>query len=297
MRIRLILTSIGLAMVLNSLAQSKLDSLIQLRKTDLIEGKLPTYYTPGHKEIALNFQKTISQAINYYETKYSKSFQVKLLVLDSAQWLREIYPYGFVFYSNGWIVMNTGMNYDNFKKIYGIESYYEQLDKELKRYKIGEVEMINSIFKIYSIHELGHYFIKSLSEAKSPDNWTNEFSATYFSYEFFVSKQPKELKAFELFSKVDKDYYLPKYSSIKDFNELYAGTGLENYLWYHSNFYFLAKALYNCRGIDFISIYEAEFPKNSNRKFSTDEIITVLDKDCKGLVRQWVTELESRTKN
>ncbi len=88
---------IGLVVTLNSIAQSKLDSLIQLRKTDLIEGKLLTYYTPGHKAIALEFQKTLSGAISYYENKYARTFQIKLLVLDSTQWLKEIYPFGFVF--------------------------------------------------------------------------------------------------------------------------------------------------------------------------------------------------------
>jgi hypothetical protein len=219
-----------------------------------------------------------------------------LAVLDSTQWLNEITPYGFVFYSDGWIAMNTGMNYKTFKNVYGLQSYYEQLDQELKRTKTNETEMINSILKVYSIHELGHYFISEISKAKSPDRWTSEFSATYFSYEFFRDKKPKELKPFELFSEVDKDYYSPKYSSIKDFNEKYDGTGLENYLWYHSNFYFLVKALYKCYGNDFISTYEAAFPKDSNKKLSTNEIIDVLDKDCKGMVRRWVTELEAKTK-
>jgi hypothetical protein len=293
---KITLTLIGVIIALTSITQSKLDSLISLRKTDVIEGKLLTYYTPGHRDIALEFQKIITDAINYYESKYSKQFQVKLIVLDSAQWLNEMVPYGFVFYNSDWLVMNTGMNYESFKKVYGAQSYYQQLDKELRKKRISELEMINSVFKAYGIHELGHYFINKLSNAKSPDRWTNEFIATYFSYEFFKNNKPKELKPFELFCSIDRDYYLPKYSTIKDFNDKYSGTGLENYLWYHSNFYFLAKALYTCNGKDFITMYESEFPKNPFSKLQTDEIITKLDKNCSGLVGQWVKELESKTK-
>src|SRR5215831_9581256 len=59
-------------------AQSRLDSLIGLRKTEFIDGKLPVYYTPGFREIALEFQKIVLAAIEYYEVKYSKQFNVKL---------------------------------------------------------------------------------------------------------------------------------------------------------------------------------------------------------------------------
>lgn len=296
MKLKLLVTLIGLVIGHNSIAQSKLDSLIQLRKIDLLEGKLPTYYTSGHKEIAQEFQNIISEAINYYEMKYSKTFQVKLVVLDSTQWLHEIYPYGFVFYSSNWIVMNTGMDYDSFKKVYGVQSYHKQLEMELKKTKISASEMIISFFKVISIHELGHYFIEKLSDTKPPDNWTSEFIATYFSYEFFLNKQPKDFKAYELFFKLVKDYYSPKYSSIKDFNQKYAGVGLENYLWYHSNFNFLVKTLYKCQGKNFISTFELKFPKSTTNKLSTDEIINILDKNCKGQVRQWVTNLEATTK-
>jgi len=296
MKTKIQLTIIGLIVSICSIAQSKLDSLINLRKTDKLEGRLQTYYTPGNRDITLEFQTVVTDAINYYESMYPVQFDVKLVVLDSNQWLKEIYPYGFVFFSNNWLVMNTGMNYEGFKNTYGLETYHQQLDNELKQNKLTAEEMIKSIFLVYSIHELGHYFMGKLSKAKSPDKWTSEFSATYFSYEYFYNKRPGELKSFELFCQVDKDYYSPKYSSISDFNEKYAGTGIANYLWYHSNFYFLVKKLYKCHTKDFISTYEKEFPKSSAGNPSTSDIIDRLDKKCAGQVRQWVTELESKHK-
>lgn len=296
MKTNIALTIIGLFIAISATAQSELDSLIKLRETAYLEGKLPTYYTPGNKGIALQFQGVITEAINYYEAKYSKQFEVKLIVLDSSQWLYEILPYGFVFYDKGWIVMATEMSYESFKEIYGLQSYVEQLDKELKRQGISEQEMVNSIFEFYCIHELGHYFIHGLSDARSPDPWTDEFIASYFSYEFFKSKKSEILKPFELFCRINRDYYSPKYSTLKDFNEKYAGTGLTNYLWYHSNFYFLLKSLYECKGKDFVAAYEKQFPKGAVNKFTTEDIIKILDNDCKGVVKQWVTEIESKTK-
>lgn len=57
------------------------------------------------------------------------------------------------------------------------------------------------------------------------------------------------------------------------------------------------KSLYECKGKDFISTFEKDFPKNSENKFTTSEIIDILDKHCNELVRKWVKDLESKTKN
>lgn len=277
-------------------AQSELDSLINLRDTGFIDGKLPTYYTPGYKNISLEFQKIATEAIDYYEGKYSKEFHVKLAVLDSVQWLKEIIPYGFVFYDNGWLVMNTGMDYETFKKIYGLKTYEQQLDIGMKKLKMDESEMMSDVFKVYSIHELGHYFINILGKAKSPDAWTGEFIATYFAYEFFKNVHPNELIGMELFSGVNRDFFSPKFSTIKDFDEKYVGVGLFNYVWYHSNFYFLAESLYGCKGKDFIPYFEKTFPKETVKRFTISEIIEKLDKECNGTVAKWAQVMESKTK-
>ncbi|HMV08465.1 MAG TPA: hypothetical protein PK325_14420 [Cyclobacteriaceae bacterium] len=284
------------ATALSCFSQSRLDSLINLRKTDFLGGKLPTWYTPGHEQAAADFQQVITDAITYYENRYSVQFQVKLIVLDSSQWLTEILPYGFVFFGRGWIVMNAGMDYATFKKVYKTEQYVNELDAALAREHVMPETMITAFLKFYSIHELGHYFLGKLTNAKSPDAWTGEFSASYFAYEFLLNNRPAELKPFELFCQADKDYYNPLFSSIADFNQKYTGTGVENYLWYHSNFYFLVKALYTCHRQNFVPMFERNFPKSATSTFTTEDIITILDVGCRGSVQKWVAELETRAR-
>jgi hypothetical protein len=289
---KLQLLVLGLIGALNSMAQSQLDSLIQLRKTDFIGGKVPTYYSPGNDAIAKDIQKTISDAIKYFEKKYTKTFNVKLAVLDSTQWLTERVPYGLIFYSDGWIVMNTGMNYKKFADMYGLNAYYA--DKELEKEKITHNSFVTSVYKFYSIHEMGHYFINELSNAKSPDDWTSEFVPTYLAYEFFNKERKKELRAMEIFSLVSKNHYSPKYSSIESFNEKYTGVGIPNYIWYHSNFYFFVKDLYKCKGSEFFTYFEQTFPKITKRNYTTKEISDLLDKGCAGLATRWLNEMASK---
>lgn len=296
MKTKIVMSAVGIILGYYSNAQINLDSLVQSRNPSFIAGKVPTYYTPGHKDIAEKYQTLITEAVAYYEKNYSNTFAVKLAVIDSSQWLSEVYPFGFVFSVDGWIGMNTGMSYESFKEVYGLKTYHGQLEEELNEKNISPLEMIESFFSFYAIHELGHYYMDILSNSKSPDNWTNEFSASYLSYQFFVNNIPRALMPFELFCQVDRDHYRPKHASIADFNAKYAEVGLENYLWYHSNFYFLAKELYGCRGTEFISSYERAFNKSSNDRLQQTEIVHRLDRGCDGLVGAWVRTLESRAR-
>jgi hypothetical protein len=278
----------------SSTAQTQLDTLIGLRKTIVIEGKVTTYYSPGQNAIAKEYQETLTAAIKYFEKKYKKEFTVKLAVLDSAQWLHEMVPFGLIFYSDGWIVLNAGMNYQNFVDMYGLN--IKHTDTELKKLKLEPNDFITSVFKFYSVHELGHYFINELSDAKSPDNWTNEFVPTYLAYDFFSNVQPNELKGMEVFSSLLKDHFSPAYASINDFNEKYVSVGIPNYVWYHSNFYFFTKSLYNCKGTNFFSTFEKWFPKSSKIVYKSEDIIRLLESGCAGQVSAWAKEMEAKAK-
>jgi hypothetical protein len=278
----------------SSKAQSQLDTLIGLRETNFIKGKVLTFYSPGSKTVAKEYQQTITAAINYFEKKYKKIFSVKLAVLDSAQWLYERVPFGLIFYSDGWIVLNAGMSYQKFTEMYGLD--INHTDTELKKRKFKPDAFITSVFKFYSVHELGHYFINQLSDAMSPDRWTNEFIPTYLAYDFFSRERKKELNGMEIFSTLLKDYYSPVYSSIRDFNERYVRVGIPNYVWYHSNFYFFSKSLYNCKGTHFFPSFEQSFPKSSKVVYTSEEITRLLDSGCAGHVSAWVKEMEGKSK-
>jgi hypothetical protein len=291
---RPLLTFLGILFWDSSIAQSQLDTLIGLRKTNFIEGKVQTYYSPGNKTIAKDFQTTVLAAVNYYEKKYNKSFNVKLAVLDSAQWLTEVVPFGLIFYNDGWIVLNAGMNYKKFADMYGLNTNYAE--QQLKKENLTENAFITSVFKFYAIHELGHYFINELSDAKAPDQWTNEFTPTYLAYDFFSRVREKDLKGIEIFSSVTKDHYSPSYSSIADFNAKYVAVGISNYIWYHSNFYFFVKSLYLCKGTNFFSSFEQTFPKSVNNERAPEAIARLLDNGCAGLVTAWLKEMAIKEK-
>jgi hypothetical protein len=288
---KLVITILAFVLSLSCEAQNQLDSLIYARKMETINGKVPTYYSPGSKPIAREFQRTILAAVHYYEKKYCRSFNIKLAVLDSTQWLHDLVPYGLVFYSDGWIVMNAGMDYHQFAKMYGLDA--NKAAEELKKQKLGYDRFVFSVYKFYSVHELGHYFIDALSNAKPPDNWTNEFVPTYLAYEFFKKQKSNDLKPMEIFSSIHKDHYAPKYSSIANFNKRYAAVGIPNFIWYHSNFYFLVKSLYDCKGPGFFQLFERTIRKNTEVTNTTKDIIGLLDEGCHGKIIAWANVMDA----
>lgn len=274
-----------------------IDSLLSTRKVDSLPGKIKMYYSPNTKAIAKELQDLVTDAIKYYEAKYRRTFKIKMIVLDSAQWFSELIPYGFVFYDGtDWLVLNSGMTYQNFKSTYGFDDISLLLDSSFAKNKVSPSEVVYARLKFLSLHELGHYFIYNLSNAKSPDHWTDEFIAWYFANEYISAKQPTIKKGFEIFCRTIANCYPPQQTTLSAFNELYSKIKIGNFAWYHSRFYFLADSLYNVYGTSYLRIYEKMFPKKNNVAYPFNQILNSLDADKTGITKRWVLATESNNK-
>ncbi|HMH31684.1 MAG TPA: hypothetical protein VK543_01575, partial [Puia sp.] len=268
-----------------------IDSLIHTRKTDSLEGKVKTYYSPGHKEIAADLQQLVSNAILYYENKYSVKFNIQMIVLDSTQWFKEVIPYGFVFYDGThWLVLNTGMDYSNFKTVYGLNGISKPVDSSLRKNNMTAEEMINARLKFLSLHELGHYFINKLFSAQAPNTWTNEFIAWYFANEYITQFEPKVKRGFHLFCQTILKSYPADHRTLSDFDSLYFKMKIGNFAWYHSRFYFLADALYACSGKPYLNTFQVNFPRKEALVYKNEQINQLIEANCTGLFTKWENE-------
>jgi hypothetical protein len=264
------------------------DSLVQTRKTDTLSGRVKTYYSPGHKEIASQLQQLVTNAIFYYEKKYNVKFSIQLAVLDSAQWFREVIPYGFVFYEGThWLILNTGMNYASFKSTYGLNSISANLDSAFKKNKISPDQVIYSRLKFLSLHELGHYFVYRLSATKAPNTWTNEFIASYFANEYITQFEPDIKIRFDVFCRTVARYYPAEHTSLADFDSLYFKMKIGNFAWYHSRFYFLCDTLYHCSGNSYFNTFQMNFPNKEGMVYSTKLIDKLVEGNCPGSFSKW----------
>lgn len=255
-----------------------LDSLVQATQPDSIAGKIPTYYSKGKKDVALKLQKLAGVVASYYEKMYGSPFKVRLAVLDSAYWPNTMAPYGIIFYSRGWVFMHSGMSFESFQNVYGMQDFKDVTKKVLHDKKISGNDIVDAFLEFYTVHEVGHYYLNALSGAKYPDYFTNEWMASYFAFQFFKVNRPQILASFDLFCQLYRGNIKPKFTSVKEFNDHFMsdGGGIPTYGWYQVNFYFLCKDLWNCAGKSLISRYKISFPKNNPVKYNPEEIIEKL---------------------
>jgi hypothetical protein len=274
------------------IAQNKFDSLVFSRKTEQIEGLVPTYYTTGYRLKAEIFKNTFEKAIHFYEALYPVHFVIKLAILDSAQWLKEICPYGYLNYDSGWAMIPAKMSYGSLLQMYGIENKRKNLDSLLIQNNLTPDDLVSSIFLVFSLHELGHYFIMDLNHAITPDMFANELIATHFSLNYFKSTDGKDLANLILFSKFISQNYRPKFHKIEDMDSLYTNMTIQNFKWYHCNLVLLCNDIYREEAGSFIQYYLNLFSKKSNHSLTTSEIISLLDKGANNTVGKWAQELD-----
>src|SRR5262249_17975741 len=110
-------------------------------------------------------------------------------------------------------------------------------------------------------HELGHLYAEAYGIA-IPNRWVNEFLANYLA-RAYTSEHPGTPR-FEKFREVVSDAIVkgprPKYTSLEEFERLYAGVGFQNYGWYQLQLMRRADEVYTTKGIDFLKEVKAAFP-------------------------------------
>ncbi|MGN6163198.1 MAG: hypothetical protein ACTHOF_01525 [Flavisolibacter sp.] len=270
-----------------------LDSLVQSTHPDSLSGKIRTYYTPGKENVAVRLQSLATSVATYYEKLFGSPFKVKLAVLDSANWPSDMAPYGIIFSHRGWIFMHSGMSFESFQNVYGMQNFKNVTQKALLTKKVSGSQIVESFLEFYTAHELGHYFFNSLSGARYPDYFTNEWMASYFAYQYFKKNKPSILPAFDLFCQLYRDNIKPKHTSVESFNSNWGNDGIPTYGWYHVNFYFLCKAMWNCAGETLIPDYIKAFPKTASQKLSPDEIVKKLEL-CTEVLNNFEAKLNSK---
>jgi hypothetical protein len=270
-----------------------LDSLVRATQPDSLQGKITTYYTPGKKDVAARLQRLALSADAYYEKLFGTPFHFKMAVLDSAHWPTAIAPYGIIFSYRGWVFMHAGMSFQSFQNVYGMQQFKRTTLKTLQARKIQGKQIVESFLEFYTIHEIGHYFFNSLSGAKYPDYFTNEWMASYFAYQYFKENKPLVLPAFELFCQLYRDNIKPEHTSVASFNSNWGNDGIPTYGWYHVNFYFLCKDMWNCAGKNLVPQYIKAFPKIVAQRLSPEEIVKKFE-PCTRVLNNFEVMLNSK---
>ncbi|MFA5330288.1 MAG: hypothetical protein WC384_21020 [Prolixibacteraceae bacterium] len=286
-----IILFLAVLIALNTNAQqANLDSLIGSKETTYIKGIVPAHATPGYEDIAYQLQSVISDAIEYYSVKHNGiDIHAKFAVLDSINWTTEVFPYGYMYGSVGWIVMPGDINFNDFIRIYGASSFESILLEESAKKGINPNEITESFFQFAAIHELGHLITSQLIKGGLHEILMSEMVANVVAYEFLITKNPDKLKGFKLFYDVVLKNYVPHFTTMNELYENYGKMGVDNYVWYHCSFMKLVEEIYNKKDKDFLMCIKKLCQSNNIMEMELTEIATHIDKDYDGIFTRWLS--------
>ena len=286
-----IISFLAVLLALNvSAQQTYLDSLIESKETTYIKGIVPTQVTPGYEDIAYQLQSVVTDAIEYYSVKYDGlDIHAKFAVLDSINWTTEVFPYGFMYGSAGWIVMPGDIDFNDFIRIYGASSFESILLDEADEKGVNPNEIPESGFQFIAIHELGHLITSQMIKEGLREIFLSEIVANVIAYEFLNNNNPDKLKGFKLFYEVGLKNYVPHFTTMNELYTNYGKMSVDNYSWYHWNFMKLVEEIYNKKDKDFLICVKKICQSGNIMEMDIKEIATHIDKDYDGIFTRWLS--------
>jgi hypothetical protein len=275
---------------------TKMDSIIYGKNLNLIQGTIPTYFSTSSSDRAKILSSVLQNLTEMYSTGGGNIFKLKLAVLDSAQWTGLTAPYGFTFINQGWIVIPGDLNFQKILRQWSQLKIKNVIKKNLSELSNNpEYLFTDAIYENIIVHELGHYYVKNILKAKNPDLWTSELTAIYFAVDYMSRSNSDYLKALEIFFNTcaRESEYKPNYRSLSEFNTKYGNVGLDNYIWYLSQFHFMAFEIHSKYGNQFLESYSKSFPQTTEpKKLTQEEVENYLDKLTGGITTKWIKVME-----
>jgi len=286
-----IISFLAVLLALNiSAQQTYLDSLIGSKETTYIKGIVPTHATLGYEDIAYQLQSVVTDAIEYYSVKYDGlDIHAKFAVLDSINWTTEVFPYGFMYGSAGWIVMPGDIDFNDFIRIYGASSFESILLDEAAEKGVNPNEILESFFQFVAIHELGHLITSQMIKEGLREKFLSEIVANVIAYEFLNNNNLDELKGYKLFYEVVLKNYVPHFTTMNEYYTNYGKMSVDNYVWYHCKFMKLVEEIYNKKDKDFLICVNKLCQSDNIMEMDINEIATHIDKDYNGIFTRWLS--------
>jgi len=265
-----------------------------------IDGKIPAYYSAGHREHAEMLQSRIDDMNTFFQARLGVHANVVLALLDSKGWTDVTGdPYGIAMVSGKPLVIFMPATSDN--PTFGlIRARKESIPPETLRAFLRDNQIpfeaaVSQFVDLVGFHELGH--VLTLNFGIDPqDHFLSEFLASYWSYAYIWERQPEWKRVFDLFGRPSK--IRPQHTSLEDFEHLYMR--VDDPGWYHGMFEAHIREIYPKFGLGFLSDLRKEFPLSGEplaysppeRRLEVGQIVERLDKIAPGF-RAWLATFNS----
>ncbi|MEO7445060.1 MAG: hypothetical protein ABIT96_01050 [Ferruginibacter sp.] len=273
-----------------SFAQDTTKQVSETLPFDSLKGFSQTiYYSRGFEERANNIAVFMDHAGSFFQTLIGFTPRVKLYILGPKDWklvavkqLQDVYGFP---HNIDHVHLAIGAEDNDFWR-----SFLPPLDQlpaaiaaqVTKAYgkEDGSFSMM-PFFDLLALHEMGHSYTAQAG-LKIHRNWMSELFVNIMLHTYVAEKQPELLPALETFPNmvVSAGTASYKYSSLSDFEKLYAtmGMGPKNYGWYQSKLHTAAKNIYNAGGKTVLQKLWQALEKHQE-EMSDKEFVSMLKKE------------------
>jgi hypothetical protein len=272
---------------------------VKALRDPMLQGSIPTYYTPGYEQRARGLQTFFSEELQFAKQHMSFHLTVSLAVLDSAQYALSEHeaPYPTPSCTGDPPVAMMPVNWTG-----GLDVLPKEHDaaaavrQAVITHHLRWSDARQSAYDLWGGHELGHAILEAYG-INPGTRWLNEFIASYVLYSYLASEQPGQLWLIDVLEVGGQPNQLHRFVSLDDLDSHYLQIAVNdprNYLWFQAQFFEQIKQIYARRGVEFLRALRGAFP-DGHYEFATlgtAETLRRLDTIDPGF-SAWARHLES----
>lgn len=269
---------------------------VQNLKLDSTNAGELVYYSKGYSERAELISKQIEKARLLYLDSLGIDVQIKIALLDTVDYAKVTtgLPYGMPFVNSRLIFQPADTSIGAVKSMYApfANTASQEIISNLKNVGFEYSDALNFMVDLIGLHELGHTQIYSYG-LDTKQKWFNEFMASYFGYAYMKIKEPKMAVIWDNIMHAGFEGYAPNHQTLNEFNELYFGVGVGDYVWFLNAFQERIRGVYSKKGLDFIRLVKEKLSDSSFQPTTAIELLESLEEIEPGFIK-WAETLKQK---
>ncbi|MFN2374883.1 MAG: hypothetical protein ABR545_13830 [Cyclonatronaceae bacterium] len=269
------------------------ERLKQMELDSLYTG-LWVYYPEGYAGRAEVIARRISASNQFFSDSLGVDVRIRIALLDPENYERGefLHPYGLPFISGGVTVLpadlNSGAVIDMFTPFEATitADNLAVLQKAGFTYGEGKKLMVDLI----GLHEIGHEQVRAFG-INTRQRWFDELMASYLAYAYLRTMEPRMAVVWDAVTRAGREGYQSNHTSLDDFNRLYTGVGVGDYVWYQNVFHERVRDVYDVHGLAFVREVKNRLGNTHLKTITAEDLLAVLEEIAPGFM-EWAAMFE-----